>query len=227
LKGNTATSDKKTVQYMETDPSARDGNHSRSVPISVVFKTWVTCVQAPHQHPQRCTSTIAALNREYVMEPGNAQLSMTVLMTPDMANFSGNVHGGTLLKYLDEVAYACASRYAGRYVVTLSVDQVIFREPIHVGELVTFLASVNYTGNTSMEVGIKVVTENIRERSVRHTNSCFFTMVAVDDQRKPAPVPPLQPQNSEAKRRYEQAQQRRQIRQELERRYQEIKADGP
>ncbi len=133
-----------------------------------------------------------------------------------MANFSGNVHGGTLLKYLDEVAYACASRYAGRYVVTLSVDQVIFREPIHVGELVTFLASVNYTGNTSMEVGIKVVTENIRERSVRHTNSCFFTMVAVDDQRKPAAVPPLQPQNSEDKRRYMQAQQRRQIRQELE-----------
>jgi acyl-CoA hydrolase len=127
------------------------------------------------------------LDRENAMEPGNAQLSMTVLMTPDMANFSGNVHGGTLLKYLDEVAYACASRYAGRYVVTLSVDQVIFREPIHVGELVTFLASVNYTGNTSMEVGIKVVTENIRERSVRHTNSCFFTMVAVDDQRKPAP----------------------------------------
>ena len=106
----------------------------------------------------------------------------------------------------------CASRYAGRYVVTLSVDQVIFREPIHVGELVTFLASVNYTGNTSMEVGIKVVTENIRERSVRHTNSCFFTMVAVDDQRKPAAVPPLQPHNSEDKRRFVQAQQRRQIR---------------
>ncbi len=160
------------------------------------------------------------------MEPGNAQLSMTVLMTPDMANFSGNVHGGTLLKYLDEVAYACASRYAGRYVVTLSVDQVIFREPIHVGELVTFLASVNYTGNTSMEVGIKVVTENIRERSVRHTNSCFFTMVAVDDQRKPAQVPRLEPESSEEKRRFVQAQQRRQIRQELEKRYQDIKDDG-
>ena len=157
------------------------------------------------------------------MEPGNAQLSMTVLMTPDMANFSGNVHGGTLLKYLDEVAYACASRYAGRYVVTLSVDQVIFREPIHVGELVTFLASVNYTGNTSMEVGIKVVTENIRERSVRHTNSCFFTMVSVDDDRKPAAVPPLQPVNSEDKRRFIQGKQRRQIRQELEKRYQALK----
>jgi len=116
------------------------------------------------------------------MEAGTAQLTMTVLMTPDMANFSGNVHGGTLLKYLDEVAYACASRYAGCYVVTLSVDQVIFREPVHVGELVTFLASVNHTGRTSMEIGIKVITENIRERSVRHTNSCFFTMVAVDGQ---------------------------------------------
>ena len=127
------------------------------------------------------------------MIPGNAELSMTVLMTPDMANFSGNVHGGTLLKYLDEVAYACASRYAGRYVVTLSVDQVTFREPIHVGELVTFLASVNYTGRTSMEVGIKVVTEDIRHRAVRHTNSCFFTMVAMDEDGRSTPVPPREP----------------------------------
>ncbi len=165
-------------------------------------------------------------DRERLMEPGNAELTMTVLMTPDMANFSGNVHGGTLLKYLDEVAYACASRYAGRYVVTLSVDQVIFREPIHVGELVTFLASVNYTGNTSMEVGIKVVTENIQQRSVRHTNSCFFTMVAMDENRRAVPVPPRSPQTSEEKRRFAQGQQRRQIRQELEQRYQELKADG-
>ena len=156
------------------------------------------------------------------MEPGNAQLSMTVLMTPDMANFSGNVHGGTLLKYLDEVAYACASRFAGRYVVTLSVDQVIFREPIHVGELVTFLASVNYAGRTSMEVGIKVVTENIRERSVRHTNSCFFTMVAVDEQGKPVPIPALEPTTADALRRQRQALQRRQIRHELQQRYQAL-----
>jgi acyl-CoA hydrolase len=78
------------------------------------------------------------------------QLTMTVLMTPDMANFSGNVHGGTILKFLDQIAYACASRYAGKYVVTLSVDQVMFLQPIHVGELVTFLAAVNHTGKTSM-----------------------------------------------------------------------------
>jgi acyl-CoA hydrolase len=113
------------------------------------------------------------------------QLTMTVLMTPDMANFSGNVHGGTILKFLDQVAYACASRYAGRYVVTLSVDQVMFRQPIHVGELVTFLAAINHTGTSSMEVGIKVVAENIQTQEARHANSCFFTMVAVDDQRKP------------------------------------------
>ena len=94
--------------------------------------------------------------------------SMTVLMTPDMANFSGNVHGGTILKLLDQVAYACASRYAQAYVVTLSVDRVVFREAIHVGELVTFSASVNYTGKTSMEVGIHVQTENIRDGVTRH-----------------------------------------------------------
>lgn len=153
------------------------------------------------------------------MEAGTAQLTMTVLMTPDMANFSGNVHGGTLLKYLDEVAYACASRYAGCYVVTLSVDQVMFREPVHVGELVTFLASVNHTGRTSMEIGIKVITENIRERSVRHTNSCFFTMVAVDEHGRPTAVPELRPNSADGLRRQRQAKQRRQIRQELQQRY--------
>ncbi|WXL25790.1 acyl-CoA thioesterase [Ectopseudomonas mendocina] len=156
------------------------------------------------------------------MEPFSSQLSMSVLMTPDMANFSGKVHGGTLLKYLDEVAYACASRYAGRYVVTLSVDQVIFREPVHVGELVTFLASVNYTGRTSMEIGIKVVTENIRERSVRHSNSCFFTMVALDDEGKPTPVPQLVPDTPDGIRRQNQAIQRRKIRAELQERYKSL-----
>ena len=131
------------------------------------------------------------------------ELTMTVLMTPDMANFTGNVHGGTILKLLDQVAYACASRYAGRYVVTLSVDQVMFREPIHVGELVTFLASVNYTGTTSMEIGIKVMTENIQTQSTRHANSCFFTMVAVDDDGKPVTVPPRVPSTPDERRRFE------------------------
>ena len=157
------------------------------------------------------------------MDLPSHQLSMTVLMTPDMANFSGNVHGGTILKLLDQVAYACASRYAGRYVVTLSVDQVMFRQPIHVGELVTFLASVNHTGNSSMEIGIKVVAENIRTQVVRHANSCFFTMVAVDDDGKPASVPPLRPFTADEKRRFEAAKVRKQLRQELEQRYKDFK----
>jgi acyl-CoA hydrolase len=150
------------------------------------------------------------------------QLTMTVLMTPDMANFAGNVHGGTVLKFLDQVAYACASRYAGRYVVTLSVDQVVFLQPIHVGELVTFLAAVNHTGTSSMEVGIKVVAENIRSQQQRHVNSCFFTMVAVDDERRPVAVPALQPATSDEARRFQEAVLRKQLRQELAQRFRSI-----
>ncbi len=152
------------------------------------------------------------------------QLHMTVLMTPDMANFSGNVHGGTILKLLDQVAYACASRYAGCYVVTLSVDQVTFRQPIHVGELVTFMASVNYTGTSSMEIGIKVIAENIRSQVVRHANSCFFTMVAVDDEGKPTSVPAITPCTPDEVRRFAAARLRRQLRQELEQRFKAIQA---
>lgn len=153
------------------------------------------------------------------MQSSSPTLTMSVLMTPDKANFSGNVHGGSLLKYLDEVAYACASRYAGSYVVTLSVDQVTFRQPVHVGELVTFLASVNFTGRTSMEIGIKVITEDIHKRMVRHTNSCFFTMVAVDDLGEPVEVPKFEPKTDDEKRRFSNAEIRRAIRQELNERY--------
>ncbi|XLM21541.1 acyl-CoA thioesterase, partial [Chromobacterium piscinae] len=142
---------------------------------------------------------------------------MSVLMTPDMANFSGNVHGGVLLKLLDQVAYACASRYAGCYVVTLSVDQVLFKQPIHVGELVTFLASVNHVGRTSMEVGIKVVAENIQQRSQRHTNSCYFTMVAYQDG-KPMTVPTLVLETEEQRQRFRAAEMRKQLRIEMQQR---------
>lgn len=153
------------------------------------------------------------------MDMPSHQLTMTVLMTPDMANFSGNVHGGALLKLLDQVAYACASRYAGTYVVTLSVDQVMFLQPIHVGELVSFLASINYTGTSSMEVGIKVVAENIRSQEVRHVNSCFFTMVAVDDQSNSVPVQALRPFSPDEKRRFEAARIRKELRRELAQRF--------
>lgn len=141
----------------------------------------------------------------------NKRLTMTILMTPDLVNFSGNVHGGAILRYLDQAAYSCAARYSGQYVVTLSVDQVFFREPIHVGELVTFKASVNYTGKTSMEIGIKVIAEDTRSKTKRHVMSSFFTMVSVDKDRKPCEVPVLVLDNDTEKRRFEEAKLRKKL----------------
>lgn len=147
------------------------------------------------------------------VDPGDRHsVSMTVLMTPDLANFAGDVHGGSILKLLDHAAFVCASRYAGQYVVTLSVDSVLFREPVHIGELLTLQARVNFTGRTSMEVGVRVTTEDIRQRQVRHTNSSYLTMVAVDTDRRPVPVPALVPQGAEAIRRWEAASRRREAR---------------
>ncbi|MFT5328661.1 MAG: acyl-CoA hydrolase [Planctomycetaceae bacterium] len=151
------------------------------------------------------------------------RLTMSVLMTPDKANFSGNVHGGEMLKLLDEVAYACASRYSGNYVVTLSVDQVVFKRPVRIGELVTFLATVNFTGRTSLEVGVKVVAENIQKRSCRHTNSCYFTMVAIDENGKPVPVEPVVLDSVEDRRRHEGAKRRREFRREIQQRNEQIR----
>jgi len=90
----------------------------------------------------------------------------------------------------------------------MSVDKVLFKEPIHVGDLVTFYASVNYTGRTSMEIGIRVEAQNIRTGEVRHTNSCYFTMVAVEDG-KPVPVPPLEITTERQRCRYEKAKKRK------------------
>ncbi len=143
------------------------------------------------------------------------QLEMTVLMTPDMANFSGKVHGGALLNLLDRVAFSCASRFSGRYAVTLSVDQVTFKEPIHGCELVTFRASVNHAGRTSMEIGIRVEAEDIRKGTRRHTNSCYFTMVAVDDDGRPARVPELKVETPMEKRRNRAAELRRALRRQV------------
>ncbi|OGO94029.1 MAG: acyl-CoA thioesterase [Coxiella sp. RIFCSPHIGHO2_12_FULL_42_15] len=137
-------------------------------------------------------------------------------MTPEKANFAGNIHGGYLLSLLDKVAYACAARYSGHYVVTLSVDGVIFKEPIHVGELVICLACVNYVGHTSMEIGIKVIAENLRTHQQRHTNSCFFTLIAVDTNLRPTAVKPLVLHNTTQKRRFEEAKLRKEMRLKFE-----------
>jgi acyl-CoA hydrolase len=141
-------------------------------------------------------------------------LAMTVLMTPDMANFSGHVHGGSLLKLLDQVAYSCAAKYCRRYVVTAALDQVFFKQQVNVGELVTFYAHVNYVGRSSMEIGVKVFAEDLRTDEKRHTTSCYFTMVALDENGQTVEVPRLQLENEMEKRIYEEAKMRKKIRQE-------------
>ncbi len=141
------------------------------------------------------------------------QLVMTEMMPPQAANFSGHVHGGYLMMLLDRVAYACAARYTSQYAVTVSVDQILFKEAIEVGELVTFYASVNFVGKTSLEIGIKVVSENIQKKSVRHTNTCYITMVSIDDKTgKPQAVPPLEIRNEIERHRFEEGKLRRQMR---------------
>ncbi|UTA46307.1 acyl-CoA thioesterase [Simiduia sp. 21SJ11W-1] len=137
---------------------------------------------------------------------------MSVLVTPEMSNFGGKMHGGELLKLLDKVAYTAAIRYSGSYVVTLSVDNVLFKEPVAIGELLTLLASVNYTGNSSMEIGIRVIAECLQTGTLRHTNTSYFTMVAVDANGKPTAVPKLEPETQVQQRRWREAQARRNAR---------------
>jgi len=149
------------------------------------------------------------------MSTQEKSLFMTFLMTPDMANFSGHVHGGAILRILDQVAYACAARYCKSYVVTASLDQVIFREPIEVGELVTFKANVNYVGRTSMEIGIKVVAENLTTKVSRHAISCYFTMVAKGPDGKAIDVPPLLIETDLDRRLFEAGKMRKEMRQEI------------
>jgi len=142
-------------------------------------------------------------------------ISMSEVMTPEKVNFAGNIHGGHILKFIDQVAYACAARYSGHYVVTLSVDQVLFKEPVYVGELITCYATINYVGRTSMEVGVKVVAENLTSGKKRDTNSCYVTMVAVDESMKPVAVEPLTLNNETDKRRFEEGKIRRDMRIQL------------
>lgn len=117
--------------------------------------------------------------------------TITELMIPAYANLGGKIHGGVLLSLMDKVAFACSTRHAGMYCVTVSVDNVDFLQPVEVGDLVSMMARVNYVGNTSVVVGIKVISENVKQQSIRHTNTSYFTMVAKGENGKPTQVPPL------------------------------------
>lgn len=138
------------------------------------------------------------------------EVRVAQLMTPEWANFLGNVHGGHVLKLVDNIAYVCAARYAGTVCVTAAVDRVDFYEPIHVGELLHLVARISAVGRTSLEVEIHLYAEEIATGAMRHTNTCHFTMVALRDG-KPAPVPRLVCRTREDKARLIQARMRREM----------------
>lgn len=121
----------------------------------------------------------------------DSQVEISQLMLPSNSNFSGKIHGGFILNLMDQIAFACASKHSGHYCVTASVNKVDFVNPIEVGELVTLKASVNFTGRTSMVIGLRVDSENIRTGETKHCNSSYFTMVAKDENGKSTQVPGL------------------------------------
>ncbi len=127
---------------------------------------------------------------------------------PD-ANTAGNVHGGTIMKLCDEVAGVAAIRHSGLRVVTAGMDRMNFLQPVFVGELVTVRASVNAAWRTSMEVGVRVEKENVWTREALHTSTAYLTLVALDEDGRPSPVPPVDPQTEEEERRAREAQLRR------------------
>src|SRR6201986_1937385 len=134
-----------------------------------------------------------------------SETTITELMIPSYSNFGGKIHGGILLSLMDKVAYVCAAKHAGNYCVTASIDGVDFLQPVEVGDLVSLMASVNYVGNTSLVVGIRVISENIKTNEVKHTNTSYFTMVAKDEHDNLVQIPGMILEDREDVRRFYEA----------------------
>ncbi len=157
--------------------------------------------------------------------PEFSRTTITELMIPSYANFGGKIHGGILLSLMDKVAYVCGSKHCGAYCVTVSVDDVDFLQPVEVGDLVSMLASVNYVGNTSMVIGIKVIAENVRNSIVKHTNTSYLTMVAKDDAGKLVKVPPLLLETETDIRRFAEAIKRKELKSGFQKQMNQEKTD--
>ena len=136
-------------------------------------------------------------------------LVLTHLMQPADANYLGNIHGGIIMKLIDEAAGACAFRFCRTNIVTAAIDRIDFHHPVHIGNLVRLLANVNFTGSTSVEVGVRVEAEDLRTGMVTHTNSAYLVFVALSGSGRPMPVPRLTPQTDEQRLWYEKAAERR------------------
>jgi acyl-CoA hydrolase len=130
-------------------------------------------------------------------------------MLPVNANPDGNIHGGDIMKYIDDAASVVAMKHARTTVVTASIDRLDFHKPVHIGNLLILKGSLNAAGRTSMEIGVRVEAEDLRTGVITHIASAYLTFVALDENNRPTPVPPYQPQDDNAVRRKEQAQARK------------------
>jgi len=131
---------------------------------------------------------------------------------PTDANVLGNVFGGAIMRYMDEIAAIVAWRHAGANVVTASIDRMNFYAPVYVGNLLILKATVNYVGTTSMEIGVRIEAQDPTTRKGTHTGSCYLTYVALDENGRPTPIPPLLVTTPDEKRRFKQALTRRRLR---------------
>ena len=154
-------------------------------------------------------------------KPTDSGAIVSELMMPNQVNNLGHVFGGVVLSMIDRAAAVAAMRHSGRPSVTVSIDRIDFKEPIRAGELVTCSAQVNFVGRTSMEIGVRVETENLLSGVKRHTNSCLLTFVAIDDDHRPCQVPPLDTSDPEDDRRHREGQRRREVRERLDRELEE------
>ena len=141
--------------------------------------------------------------------PSASQSVLTRWMGIQDANIAGNVHGGTIMKMVDEVAGVAALRHCGTRVVTAALDRMTFTQPVYVGQLLTVMATVNAAWRTSMEIGVRVQAENVRTGEITHTSTAYVTMVALDDDGEPSAVAPIEPATDDERRRQREAQLRR------------------
>ena len=141
-----------------------------------------------------------------------SEMTTARLMMPTDANVIGNVFGGSIMKYVDEIAAIVAWRHAGTNVVTASIDRMSFYAPVYIGNLLILKAAVNYVGTTSMEIGVRIEAVDPSTRKGTHTSSCYLTYVALDSKGEPTPIPPLIPTTAEERRRFKEGLARRKLR---------------
>jgi acyl-CoA hydrolase len=141
-----------------------------------------------------------------------SRIQLAQMMMPEHANPHGNVHGGWIMKLVDEAGALASTRHAAHRTVTVAIDQMVFRHPIHICDLVLFNAEVTYAGRTSMEVEVDVIAENPISGEQIHTNAAYLVYVAIDDDGRPTQIPPLVAETPEEQARMEAAVERQQRR---------------